>query len=406
MRIGIFTADSNGCYSVPSAKGGAVSSLIEHLTDRNNKEQLFEMHITTYWDKQSFELSRKYGNIFFHWIKTPSFIKCLDTITFYLISHYSSRKAISFKSVFSLIWYIIKSRRILKKGGFDYVVLENNIPLAWLIKLCGYKGKYIYHFHNIPRFDAKCRKVFDDCFQYLCVSDFVGKVISSEDSAIGKIPPNKIRTLYNCIDTDLFKPLPTMNKVAWAIRFGIPQNAKIVLFVGRLSEEKGVDKLLKAIDYVKTPRIYYLIVGNILHGANVKDEYTRHLSDLAEKHKDIVRFTGFIDSKQTPYLYNLANVSVLPSMWEEPAGLTMIESLACGTPVITTRSGGIPEYVGDAGIVLDRSEHIHLDIAKWIDKLFGDHKLYEDLSQKGIRRINEKFSKEGYLDNLYKEIYQ
>lgn len=404
MNIGFFIADSNGAYSVPSAKGGAVSSLVEHLVERNNIERLFDMHIITFWDEKSLELSRKYQNIIFHWIKIPLLVKSLDRCLFYMISHYSSKKAISYKSVFSLIWYILKSKESVEEIPFDCIVLENNILLSWLIKISGYKGRFIYHLHNIPRLNAKCSSIFRRCNIYLCVSDFVCQKICANDSAIGRIPVCKTKTFYNCIDTEIFRLMPEMDKTEWKYKFDIPFDAKVILFVGRLSEEKGIDKLLKSVDFVKTSNVYYLIVGNILHGANDESDYTDYLKKNADKNKKIIRFTGFINSNIMPYLYNLADISVLPSMWDEPAGLTMIESIACGTPVISTKSGGIPEYVGDTGILLDRDAFIHKRIAHSIDELLNNEKLYSDLSEKGIKRIRNKFSKNIYLDNFYKEI--
>jgi glycosyltransferase involved in cell wall biosynthesis len=64
-------------------------------------------------------------------------------------------------------------------------------------------------------------------------------------------------------------------------------------------------------------------------------------------------------------------------MWEEPAGLTMIEAMACGIPTITTCSGGIPEYVDDCAIVLERDERLVMNIAAQVDLLLADKDLYD-----------------------------
>ena len=73
-----------------------------------------------------------------------------------------------------------------------------------------------------------------------------------------------------------------------------------------------------------------------------------------------------MDHQLLPKYYNAAILAVLPpSMWDEPTGLTMIEAMACGTPVITTRSGGIPRVCWlDAEHVLDRDENLPQNIAK------------------------------------------
>ena len=98
------------------------------------------------------------------------------------------------------------AKKILKKSTYDKVVIQNNIPLIWAIKLSKYEGEYIYHLHNIPRINAKCKELFSKCKCFLCVSEYVGKAISNIDNPIGPISEDKIRVLYNCVDTRLFRP--------------------------------------------------------------------------------------------------------------------------------------------------------------------------------------------------------
>ena len=140
MKIAIFIADSNGGYPVPAVKGGAVSTLVEHLVEKNNERQLAEMTVVSYYDKEAVE-------------KLKTFFK--------------HQKALSFKNLWSLIYYIFKSASFLKSKEYDNVVLENNIPMAWIIKMAKYEGKYFYHFHNVPRINAKVKSVFEKCTGYL-----------------------------------------------------------------------------------------------------------------------------------------------------------------------------------------------------------------------------------------------
>ena len=136
----------------------------------------------------------------------------------------------------------------------------------------------------------------------------------------------------------------------------------------------------------------------------MKDAYQEKIKKLAEKFDDRVVFTGYISQQELPDIYNLAEISVLPSMWDEPAGLTMIESLACGTPVITTRSGGIPEYVEGGAIILERSPKLPLEIAKSIDMVFSDAKLYQQIRLEGINRVKNNFASDFYLNRFLESI--
>lgn len=405
MKVAIFTADSNGGYPVPAVKGGAVSTLIESLINENNKQKLCDMTIISLYNSAAAKIAReKYPNIHFIWIRVPRLIQLIDKITFDLARRFfKKKKIISYKSTFSLLWYIHISSHFLRQNTFDKVILENNIPLAWIIKLSKYKGQYYYHLHNVPRINAYCREVFDHCTGFLCVSDFVGQKINEKINAIGPIPKNKIKVLYNCIDTRLFNQMLKVDRSRLrkqiCEKYNISPNNRIIVFAGRLSREKGIDQLLKAIKDRNDTVVF--IVGGLLYGLNLNDPYQKAIHILAEKIKNRVIFTGYIDQKVLPIYYNIADLAVFPSMWDEPAGLTMIEAMACGTPIITTRAGGITEYVDNVACVLNRNKKLSQNISENIDRYFSlSNKKQEEISKAGIRRINEKFSTNQYLKNF------
>lgn len=368
MKVAIFIADSNGGYPVPAVKGGAVSTLVEHLVKENNEKQLVEMTIISYYDEKAFEKAREYSNIEFKWIKQPWIVKKLDDISFFIFkTFFKQKKALSFKNLWSLIYYIVVSSRFLKKEKYDKIVLENNIPMAWIIKIAKYKGEYYYHFHNVPRINAGVKNVFRKCTGFLCVSNFVAKQIESINNPIGPIDKNKVSILYNVVDIEQFKP-DYNNKLRIRKKFGISKDDKVVLFVGRISEEKGIDRLLEAAKLINN-NIKILIVGSYLHGSEEKDQYIDRVKRLSNEIDNEVILTGFISQKEVNMIYNAADVAVLPSMWDEPAGLTMVEAMASGIPVITTNSGGIPEYSGGYSVILDRNDKLDKNIAENINNI-------------------------------------
>lgn len=399
-KVLILQADSNGGYPVPAVRGGAVSTLVEHLVRGNNEKQLIDLTIMSVYNKQAETTAKdKYPKIRFLWVKRPLLVKVFDWLIMHVVKTlFPRKKLLSFMSIASLLWYIWKASRLLKREPFEKVVLQNNMPLAWAIRLSGYKGEFFYHLHNTPRTNVKCKQVFQLCKAYLCVSKSVGNDISIMDNPIGPVSQNKIRVLYNCIDTNLFRE-KVINKVVWRNRLGINDTDRVIVFVGRLSEEKGIDQLLLALDYVKTENVKVLIVGSLMYN-NIKDSYQEKILAMAKQHSEKVYFTGYISQQELPDIYNLADISVLPSMWDEPAGLTMIESLACGTPVITTRSGGITEYVEGGAVVLDRDENLPIAIAKNIDLLLSDIVMYNEYATRGKNRVKTMFSNQGYIDSF------
>ena len=397
MKVLLLVSDSNGCYPVPASKGGAVSTLVESLIKINEKDKLVHFEVLSFWDKKAEELSKQYPYTTFRWVKTPCLIKSIDKTIFCVVNKFTKKKATSFLSLFSLIWYIWKASRLLRKERYDRVVLEHNLLQIWALRLARYKGRYYYHLHNIPRINAKCKEWFWKCDKLMCVSQFMANEIESIQSPIGPVPKGKGVALYNCINTEQFRPLEKTVLTSWRKRFCITPNDKVIIFAGRMTWEKGIDKVLQSLDFTHIQNMKLLIVGALMMSNDYKDDYYEKLQTLAKKHGDRVIFTGYVNHDELQYLYNLADIAVLPSMWEEPAGLTMIEAMACGIPTITTRSGGIPEYVGDCAIVLNRDEKLVTNIALKVDQLLSDKDMHDEFSRRGVNRISENFSLRDYL---------
>lgn len=409
MKIAILVADSNGGYPVPAVNGGAVPTLIEHLVKENNKKQLVDMTIISLYDPEAEKKAIQYPHIHFIWIKSPRIIKVADSLIYLAVKLiFKNKKNISFISIGTLLYYIATLSKMLKKCNYDKLIIENNIPMAWIIKLSKYKGDYYYHLHNVPRINARCKDIFTNTRRILCVSNYVSRRIQSTYSPIGPINSENIRTFYNCVDTSLFRKIEDRcildNERK---KFKIKEDDKVVVFVGRLSEEKGIDKLLEAVAKLKTKNIKVLIVGCYIYNRNAIGEYQYRLYKLANTLQDKICFTGYIAQKELPLIYNIANIAVLPSMWEEPAGLTMVEAMACGTAVITTESGGIPEYVANNAVVLKRDCNLVKNIAASIDQIMNEseNKIIER-SKSGIKRVQKLFSTDTYLERFVEELYQ
>lgn len=400
MKVGIFIADSNGGYPVPAVKGGAVSTLVEHLINENNEKQLIDMEVISIYTKEAKEKSTSYPNVSFIWIKTPKLINYIDSIVFWFIRKlFPKKKAVSFKSLFSLIYYIYRAINIVDKGAYDKIVLENNIPLAWVIKKSNFKGDYYYHLHNIPRINAGCKEIFQNATAILCVSKYVAKQIQSEHNPIGPISTERTKILYNCIDTEHFRRVQNRNVIKkYRDKYSIKDNDKVIIFVGRLSKEKGIDKLLDALNDLNRNDVKLLVVGSLIYNVNIQDEYQILLREKAKKLGDNVIFTGYISQDKLPLYYSMSDIAVLPSMWDEPAGLTMIEAMACGLPVITTNSGGISEYVGKNGIIIEKDENVTKNIKESIEHILQTNETtpFEDPSLYAVKH----FSTAHYLQDF------
>lgn len=122
---------------------------------------------------------------------------------------------------------------------------------------------------------------------------------------------------------------------------------------------------------------------------------------IKDKLKDKVVFVGYVQQENIPKYYNAADIAIMPSMWEEPAGLTMIEALCCGANLITTNSGGIPEYVSEYAIVLEKDDNLVKNLSVNVKKLL-DKERNNDNSI--LTSMYKKYSLDGYMKRFIKEL--
>jgi len=166
-------------------------------------------------------------------------------------------------------------------------------------------------------------------------------------------------------------------------------NDKIILFVGRIDPLKGIDKLIKALPYLRNIQgLRLLVIGGGEHSQHEIEQLQKLACSL--KIQNSVAFLGLVKHEQLPYFYSAADVCVVPSYYES-FGLVALESLACGTPVVATDVGDFKSIIrqGKTGYVLkDNAPHRLADkIALLLSRPNTDTK-----SARLIRATVSKFS--------------
>ena len=182
-------------------------------------------------------------------------------------------------------------------------------------------------------------------------------------------------------------------------RLNLRNSDRIILFAGRMNKEKGIDILIKAWNRLNIPNAVLLIVGSYYFNSNMKNNrYQTELNELLKKGKNI-KFTGFINYINMPSLYDMSELVVLPSMWNDPAPLTVIEALTMGKPLITTYSGGIPEYANTRNsILIKRDEKIIEHLSNEIKMIIENENLKHRLSINALNETNNWTSKHYFRD--------
>jgi glycosyltransferase involved in cell wall biosynthesis len=172
------------------------------------------------------------------------------------------------------------------------------------------------------------------------LGDTVQVVAISEAQRVERPELNWVGTVYNAIDVDAF---PFANS-----------KDDFVLWMGRFSPDKGPEL---AIDAARAAGLPIVLAGK----CSEPREQEFFEAEIAPRLGDGVRFIGEVGGKAKGELCARARALVFPIQWEEPFGMVMVEAMACGTPVVATRRGSVPEIVrdGETGFVLDAAAGIH-----------------------------------------------
>ena len=208
--------------------------------------------------------------------------------------------------------------------------------------------------------------------------------------------PENIGVVPCGVNLELFKP---MDKSAARLHFNL-NGEKVLLYVGRMDPLKGVENLLHATRALKE---YFPIKLVAVGGGDQSQPELKRLRKLSAELQieDSVSFMGSMRQEELPPLYNAADVCVVPSYYES-FGLVALESLACGTPVVASRVGGISNVVrdGETGYILEENRPQFL--TETIAKLFSNQSPCMN-SAELIRETVEGFSWSRIAENMLPE---
>ena len=216
------------------------------------------------------------------------------------------------------------------------------------------------------------------------------------------VPEERVPVIYNGINPDEYTP--TFNK-ATLEKFGIDPDVAFVLFIGRMTRQKGIIHLVNAIQHLNANTQVVLCAG-----APDTPEIAKETSTAIEAAREnfngkIVWIQEMIPTDEKIHLYSHASLFCTPSIYE-PFGIINLEAMACETPVIASNIGGMKEIIvpGETGLLVDLEQQrespfeakdpatFSQDLATAINELMRDRETREKMAKAGRERVRSTFS--------------
>ena len=206
------------------------------------------------------------------------------------------------------------------------------------------------------------------------------------------VNPDRVHVIHNGIDPEIYRPQSSPETL---MRFGIDASRPFVLFNGRITRQKGLPLLLAAA--LKLDRRYQLvIVASSPDTPEIAAEVAALAGRVSVERGNLVWIDHFISREDLIRLHSHASVFVCPSIYE-PFGLVILEAMACETPVVASRVGGIPEIVveGETGYLVDFNPEdpdvFTSALAGRLEQLLGDAALAARMGKAGRERVVQNF---------------
>jgi glycosyltransferase involved in cell wall biosynthesis len=208
-------------------------------------------------------------------------------------------------------------------------------------------------------------------------------------------PKRKIKVLYNGCDAQKFK-FNADQRSSKRKQLGIPENGRVIVFVGSLLKAKGIFELLEGFFVLaeKHKDLHLIILGKGPEFNNIKAQAFRL------KSVDMIHLTGQIEHDDVPAYLSASDIFILPS-YREGLPVSIIEAMACSLPVIATNVGGIPEIVknNESGIIIDAKDVKSLVGA--IELLLCNKDLLKQFGRAARAIIEKDFALESSANNLF-----
>jgi alpha-maltose-1-phosphate synthase len=212
-------------------------------------------------------------------------------------------------------------------------------------------------------------------------------------SAYPAVDPARVHVVHNGIDTALFTPSP---EPAMLTALGLDPSRPVVVYVGRITRQKGLTHLLRAMRSVRR-QAQLLVCASAPDTPQIATEVEAEVAALGDHGFDVLWLRDPLPRNDLVRLLSSASVFVCPSVYE-PLGIVNLEAMACGIPVVASKVGGIPEVVvgGETGVlvpyVAGEATAFEAGLATAIDAVLDDPGRAREMGAAGRARAESEFS--------------
>ncbi|MGW3550361.1 glycogen synthase [Streptomyces griseoincarnatus] len=218
------------------------------------------------------------------------------------------------------------------------------------------------------------------------------------------LDPARVHVVHNGIDTALYRPDPGTDALD---RIGLDRSRPYVLFVGRITRQKGVPHLLRAVRHVD-PAAQVVLCAGAPDTPEIDREFRELYEELSRVREGVHWIPQMLPRPEVIQLLTHATVFACPSVYE-PLGIVNLEAMACGTAVVASRVGGIPEVVdeGRSGLLVDVDDDFEAGLARALDVVLGEPETARAMGEAGRERAVTEFGWDAVARRtagLYEEI--
>ncbi len=387
MRIAILTS---GILPVPAVQGGAVENLVDFYLAYNEQHHLHDITVYSIANPATKDHPALQSSVnHYHYIQLHGI---RANIRKFLLHYRQNGKEYYHHDI---EYFLHESLQHLRRQQYDVVILENRPGYAKRVQQVT-DGRLVYHLHNdiLNSQNIVGRSLFDAASRIITVSQYIKSRVESIAH-----DDDKVRVVHNGINLTAF----SSNGSDKRTEMGFKADDFIIVFSGRMNKEKGILQLIEAMLLLQEQiAIKLIVIGSTFYGHEVnQNDFTYMLETKATPLKDRIVFTGFVPYHEMPSYLQMADIAVVPSVWDDPFPTTVLEAQAMGLPVIATRRGGIPEEVTpETAILLDTNEQLVQNLADAILDLYEHPEKRRLMSQAALAH-SRLFDKDVYARNFF-----